>query len=264
MLKYYLSMYKDFVLQYWKTLLASKLNFFLGLGAFLVTQAGGILFLVFVFQAIPNLNGWTLDQLLFIYGFAQLPRGLDHLFADYLWLFSNVTIVHGEYDRYLLRPLSPLFQVIAERFQGDALGEIIVGIIILCISIPRLALPFSLLNIFLFLVTVLAGTVIYTSIKLFFASLAFWMKDSFPLLNIAYMFGDFAKYPETIYIRPVSFFLSFILPFSFTAFIPASWFLGRGSFAWTIGGTVIAAGASAAIALFTWKAGQKVYDGAGN
>ncbi len=264
MIRYYLSLYKDFVLQYWKTLMASKVNFFLGLAAFLATQAGGVLFLVFVFQAIPNLNGWTLPQLMFIYGFAQLPRGIDHLFADYLWLFTNVTIVQGDYDRYLLRPLSPLFQVIAERFQGDALGEILVGIIILVIAVGQLALPFSLLNVALFIVLVFAGALIYTSIKLFFASLAFWIKDSFPLLNIAYMFADFAKYPENIYMRPVSVFLSFVLPFSFTAFIPASWFLGTGTWQWTILGTLVAALVSATIAGLTWKAGQKVYDSAGN
>ncbi len=264
MLKFYLSLYKDFVTQYWKTRMASKVDFFFGLGAFLATQAGGILLLVFVFQSIPDLNGWSLPQVLFIYGFAQFPRGIDHVFTDYLWGFSEHVIIDGEYDRYLLRPVSPLFQVLAEVFQADGLGEVLVGVIMLAIAIPQLSLPFSLLNIFLFIILVLAGALIYSSIKLFFAGLAFWLKDSFPLLQIAYNFADFAKYPDGIFFRPISYFLSFVVPFSFTAFIPASWFLGRGGWQWTIGGTLVAAAVTATIAGITWKAGQRRYDSAGN
>jgi ABC-2 type transport system permease protein len=209
-LGFYGSLYKDFVAQYWKTLMASKVDFFFGLAAFLATQAGGILLLVFVFQAIPDLNGWSLHQVLFIYGFANLPRGIDHLLTDYLWLFAEHSVVEGEYDRYLLRPVSPLFQVLAERFQGDALGEILVGVIMIAIALPGLSLPITALSVFLFFILVAAGAVIYSSIKLFFASLAFWIKDSFPLLQIAYNFADFAKYPDSIFVRPISFFLSFV------------------------------------------------------
>jgi len=263
-LKFYLSLYRDFVAQYWKTRMASKIDFFFGLGAFLATQAGGVPLLVFVFRSIPDLNGWSLTQVLFIYGFAQLPRGIDHVFTDYFWGFAEHTIIEGEYDRYLLRPVSPLFQVVAEVFQADGLGEILVGIIMIGLTFGPLGLHLSVIGVIVFCALVLAGAVIYSSIKLFFASLAFWLKDSFPLLQIAYNFAEFAKYPEGIFFRPVSWFLTFALPFMFTAFIPASWFLGRGSWPWTVGGTLAAAAVTASVAAFTWKTGQSRYDSAGN
>lgn len=261
---FYLSLYKDFVLQYWKTLMASPLNLWLGLGAFLVTQAGGLLFLVFVFDRIPDLNGWSLAQLLFIYGFANLPRGLDHVFTNWIWLLSNRVILQGDFDRYLLRPVSPLFQVVAEELQADGLGEILVGLIVVALALPLLEIEITAGAVVLFVLLVLAGAVIYTSIKLTFASLAFWIKDSFPLLNIAYMFSDFAKYPDGIYPKPVSLFLSFALPFSFTAFVPASYFLGTGSLPGAVGGTLVAALATALVARLVWKRGLRAYESAGN
>lgn len=263
-LAFYASLYREFVLQYWKGLMASKVDFLFGLFAFLATQAGGILLLLFVFQTIPDLEGWSLHQILFIYGFSQIPRGIDHLLSDYLWLFAEHSVVEGEFDRYLLRPINPLFQLLAERFQGDALGEIIIGFAMIALSSSSLALPLTPLRLAVFILLTLAGTVIYFSIKLFFSSLAFWIQNSFPLLQIAYNFSDFAKYPERIYVRPVSFALSYVLPWLFTAYIPAAWFLGRGSWAWSVAGTCAAAAISAAAAAATWTQGLKRYESAGN
>ncbi len=43
-------------------------------------------------------------------------------------------IVEGKFDKYLVRPLNPLFQVIVEKFQPDGFGEIIIGSILLIFS----------------------------------------------------------------------------------------------------------------------------------
>ena len=260
----YLDIYKDFVKQYFKILMQSKANFFIGVICFVFSQVSGILFLTIVFAQIPNLNGWSFYEILFIYGFAQLPRGLDHLYADHIWLFSRDTIIKGEFDRYLLRPLNPLFQVLAEEFQLDALGEILTGIVIVVIAIVNLNISISVLSVVLFIIVIIAGSVIYTSIKLFFASLAFWLKDSFQILNIVYMFSDFTKYPMSIYSKGVQYLLNFIIPFAFTAFIPASFFLGKGNFTSGVLGTCIIAIIAFVIAYGTWLKGMKAYESSGN
>lgn len=260
----YLDLYKDFALQYFKTLMQSKANFFIGFIGFFFIQMSGILFLSMVFNQIPSLNGWTFYEILFIYGFSQLPRGIDHLFADYLWVFSGNSIIRGDFDRYLLRPINPLFHVLSERLQLDAVGEIVIGVIITIYAAINLHLNITLIGVILFIITILAGTLIYTSIKLFFASWAFWIKDSFPLLNIVYMFSDFAKYPNSIYSKGIQIFLSFIIPFSFTAFIPAAYFLNKATLFYSVIGTVLAAIITSTIAYKTWLAGIKVYESAGN
>lgn len=260
----YLDLYKDFALQYLKSLMQSKANFFIGFAGFFLMQMSGILFLSMVFSQIPTLNGWTFYEILFIYGFSQLPRGIDHLFADYLWVFSGNSIIRGDFDRYLLRPINPLFHVLSERLQLDAIGEIVIGSIIVVYSLINLNLQITFIGLILFIITVLAGAIIYTSIKLFFTALAFWIKDSFPLLNIVYMLSDFSKYPNAIYSKGIQVLLSFIIPFSFTAFIPASYFLRKSSLIYSIIGTIIVAFVTFIIAYKTWLQGIKVYESAGN
>ena len=53
-------------------------------------------------------------------------------------------------------------------------------------------------------------------------SLAFWLKDSSPLMTTAYDVADFAKYPVEIYARPIRIVLMTILPFAFVAYIPST------------------------------------------
>lgn len=260
----YLSIYKDFVKQYFKILMQSKVNFFIGVICFILSQASGILFLTMVFNQIPNLNGWSFYEILFIYGFAQLPRGLDHLYSDYIWIFASHIVRKGEFDRYLLRPLNPLFQVFAERFQLDAFGELIIGIAIVCYSFVNLDIKVTLLSVVAFLIVIVAGAIIYTSIKLLCASFAFWVKNSFGILNIVYMFSDFTKYPTSIYGKGIQLVLNVIIPFAFTAFIPASYFLNRGTLSYCVGLTCVVAIIFGIISYSVWKLGMRVYESAGN
>ena len=45
------------------------------------------------------------------------------------------------------------------------------------------------------------------------------------MIYIFYMFNDFAKYPISIYNSLLRWLISFIVPFAFTAYYPASYFL---------------------------------------
>ena len=122
LIKRYCTLYKALISQFFKGILQSKVDFFMGLIGFLFIQVLGIAFLYLVFQQIPSLNGWSLNQLIFIYGFAQIPRGIDHLLTDNIWMIAWRMVINGEFDRYMLRPMNIFFQVICEKLQPDALG----------------------------------------------------------------------------------------------------------------------------------------------
>ena len=154
-LKKLTKLYFKYVAQYLKSLMAYRVDFFTGLIGFSFLQITGVIFITLVFNSIPSLQGWNFYEILFIYGFAQLPRGLDHIFTDNLWLISSWLIADGDFDRYLLRPINPLFQVIAERFQMDGFGEFVIGVILVHsngngfgMTIRLLALDQSLLLLF--------------------------------------------------------------------------------------------------------------------
>ena len=114
-LKRYARLYRVLISQFFKVILQSKVDFMMGLLGFFFTQIMGIAFLYLVFQQIPSLQGWTLDQLIFIYGFAQIPRGIDHLLTDNIWLIAWRMVINGDFDRYMLRPMNIFFQIVSEK-----------------------------------------------------------------------------------------------------------------------------------------------------
>jgi ABC-2 type transport system permease protein len=218
-------MYRIFLAQYIKTLIEYRADFMIGIFSFIFTQFAGILFLYLVFEQIPSFNGWEFNEILFIYGFFQIPRGIDHLFTDNIWLIPN-KVRQGEMDRYLVRPINEFFHLVAERFQPEAIGELVLGIGILIYVVPQVELvmtPFDIIYIILF---VLIGAWVYTSIKLIMASVSFWIKDSMPLISFVYDTAEFVKYPLSIYPKWIQIIVTYIIPFAFTAYFPGAYLLG--------------------------------------
>lgn len=263
-IKRYFRLYRVLIKQFFKTLVQSKVDFLMGLFGFFFTQVLGIAFLYLIFDKIPNLNGWTLSQLIFIYGFAQIPRGIDHLFTDNIWLVAWRMVVNGDFDRYMLRPMNVFFQIICEKLQPDAVGELLIGTILIIMSLSKGIVIVDGMHIVMFIVSVIAGAVIYTSIKLLFASLSFWIKRSGPFLQVAYEMADFAKYPVEIYSKPIQFILTFVIPFAFVAYFPASYFLIQKSALTTVGIECLIAVILSILAYSIFKIGISKYESAEN
>ncbi|MFQ8817200.1 MAG: ABC transporter permease [Streptococcus thermophilus] len=150
-------------------------------------------------------------------------QGIDHLFFDNLWALGQRLVRKGEFDKYLTRPINPLFHILVETFQIDALGELLVGCVLLATTLSSIA--WTLPKFLIFLVCIPFATLIYTSLKIATASIAFWTKQSGAMIYIFYMFNDFAKYPISIYNSLLRWLISFIVPFAFTAYLSCQLFL---------------------------------------
>lgn len=260
----YRRLYARYMAQHLKGLMSYRVDFWFGLLSFLLNQGLGILFIGLVFSSIPTLQGWTFYEVLFIYGFAQIPRGLDHIFFDNLWILAWRIVARGDFDRYLLRPVSPLFQLIAERFQPDGFGELLTGLVAVGIALGGLHLSLSPLDLLLGCLAVVGGVFVYGGIKLAFASIAFWTKFSQSWLFAAYRVADFAMYPITIYGKGLRFVLTFVLPFAFTSYFPAAALLGKEGLLFGTGSAVIAGAACTSVGYLVWRLGLRAYEGAGN
>ena len=173
-------------------------------------------------------------------------------------------VVSGDFDRYMLRPMNVFFQVIAEKLQPDALGELLVGSILIVMSLRDGIMLVDAFHIAMFMVSILAGAVIYTAIKLFFASFAFWVKISGPFLSTAYEFSNFAKYPTEIYAKGIRFVITWIIPFAFVAYLPAGFFLKESVSVSVIGMECILAVVFMVISYVTFYIGIGKYESAGN
>ena len=79
-----------------------------------------------------------------------------------------------------------------------------------------------------------------------------------------YMVNDFSKYPVSIYNKAVQAIITYVIPFAFTAYFPASYFLTGKDPLFCIGGTVIAGSVLMILALFVWHKGVSAYESAGS
>lgn len=257
-------MHRIFVAQEIKRMMEYKGDFIVGVIGFLLSQFFNLLFLWIIFSQIPSLMGWSLEEIIFIYGFSLIPKGLDHLLFDNLWAIGHFIVRKGDFDKYLTRPINPLFHVMVEKLQIDALGELIMGIALICVTLPFLAISWSVGKILLILLVIPFATLIYTGIKIATAAIAFWTKRSGNITFMFYMVNDFAKYPVTIYNNFVRTVITYIIPFAFTAFYPAYYILTGENPLFNIGMTVLLALILMAVGICIWNKGIKAYESAGS
>lgn len=261
-MKRILRLERIFIAQYLKQMLEYKGDFIIGVIGVCLIQGLNLVFLKIIFKEIPSLNGWSLNQILFIYGFSLIPKGIDHLLFDNLWAVGQKLVRKGEFDKYLTRPINPLFHILVECFQVDAIGELFIGIFLVISTFS--STHWTMFKVLIFVVVLPFATSIYTSLKIITSSIAFWTKESGNISYIFYMMNDFSKYPVNIYDPFIRWIISFIIPFAFTAYYPAVYFLTGRSFFFNIGGLIMISIASFLVALYTWNKGLLAYESAGS
>ena len=263
-MKRMLRIYRKLLVQNIKMLMEYRIDFLTGAFSFIIDQAVGIGFIFIIFSQIPHLAGYTLDQIVFIYGFSLIPKGLDHMFTDNLWSVGYFIVQRGGFDKYLTRPINPLFHVIAEKFQIDAAGELLMGIVLVCMSAGSAGMIFTPISVIFFIVAIIFASLIYTSIKLGTAALAFWIKVSGQVTQVFYMANEFAKYPTTIYSDFIRTIVTYIVPFAFTGYYPCVYFLTGENPLFNIGGVVGISVIMMTISLTIWNRGLRAYESAGS
>lgn len=263
-MRHYLRLYRVLIAQQIKCLVEYRGDFIIGLASFFVTQFANILFINIIFNEIPVLDGWGYEEILFIYGFSLIPKGLDNLLTNNLWNFAGSFIKEGELDKYLTKPISPLLYIIMEEVQFDAIGELFLGGFLTTYSYSKLGLSFEPIQIILLIIAFIFSLMIFTGIKIAIASLAFWFKESSSILHLVYMASDFVTYPVSIYTKAIRLLITYIIPFAFTSYFPCEYLLRGGNPVFNIGGTVIAGSVILAVSLLIWRKGLGAYESAGS
>lgn len=257
-------LHRIFIAQYLKKLMEYKVDFIVGAVGFLLSQALEILFIGIIFSQIPDLAGWTFDEILFIYGFSLIPKAIDHMFFDNLWMVGYHIVRKGEFDKYLTRPINSLFYVTVEKFQIDAFGELIMGIILITYSLIQIGADIVWYRVLVLLLLVPFAVLIYTAIKIITSAISFWTKQSGHITHMFYMSSDFSKYPVTIYNNFIKVVITFIIPFAFTAYYPASYFLRGENGLFCVLGTILISSLLFVISILVWNRGIRKYESAGS
>ena len=250
--------------QFLKMRLAYRVDFTVDLAANLFAIGVQLATLAVLFSKVPELKGWSFEQVLFIYGFSLLPLGLFNLISINIYRFAEHYIADGNLDRVLLRPVNPLAQVLFESFNVSGLNELLLGTGIMVVAGSRLGLEPGLLDVLVVLVLVPSAALVYVAVFLGLTAVSFWHEDRMGLAPPVYNVIRFARYPLTIYGRWVQAFLTFVLPFAWVAYMPATWFVGGPEIRrWALL-TPLVALLVLAVAYAIWRAGLSRYASTGS
>ncbi|MED0687410.1 ABC transporter permease [Anoxybacillus ayderensis] len=260
---FYISIFFQYMSQYVKTKLQYRTDLLVEFLSDLMFQGVNLIFILVVFGHTQFLNGWTRDEIIFIYGFFLVPFALFAAFFN-IWDFNERYIVRGEMDRVLTRPVHSLFQIVLERMELESLLGGITGLVVMGYAASRLHLSFHWYDVILFVLFVLGGTFVYAGIFISLASISFWSDARSSIMPMMYNIGNYGRYPVDIYNRVIRYVLTWILPFAFVGVYPSAYFLRKTewytySFLTPVMGIVCFT-----LSVLLWNAGVKRYRGAGN
>ncbi|WP_127533248.1 ABC transporter permease [Paenibacillus kobensis] len=247
-----------------KAILEYQSDFYIMIVSAVLTQLLGIVFLWVVYNRIPDINGWTFWEVVFMYAMVYLTEGFGSLFFEGTWRLGRI-VNNGELDVMLLRPVSPILQVLSYSVGMNGLGNIVIGIIMISQALIRMDLHWSLGKIIIAVLLVVTAILIRVSINLAANTTAFWFKNAgnaFPMM--IHNLGEFAKYPITIFSLGVQLLVAVLIPFAFISFFPAYYLFDKSSAPWFWIACPVAAIYCAAVAYTVFHFGLRKYESVGN
>ena len=192
-----------------------------------------------------------------------LPLGVFIVLSLNLYDFADRYLTEGRFDRVLLRPVAPLFQILFESFRLEALQEILTGLFAMAWALRRLPDP-DLAGLLLLPLWALFGGAIYVGVFAILTATSFWIEDRIGLAPPVFNLMAFGRYPITIYDVKVRVLISTVIPFAFATFYPTAMVLRRREFLpyfWAVPFVALLVGA-AAVSL--WRAGIRRYGSTGS
>jgi ABC-2 type transport system permease protein len=185
-------------------------------------------FFVLVFGEVPSMSGWSFEEIVFLYGFGQFTFGLfSCLLFTLMWDFGNVYLVEGLLDRVLLRPFPPLLQMVLEQFYPFDMAIIVKGAGIAAWAATKLGIAFTAATLAKFVVLGISAAMVLAGIALITTFASFWWLNRYGLFRPLFTFMEYSRYPLRVFPRWIQWLMTFVLPFGFACFYPASAFLGE-------------------------------------
>ena len=258
--------------QYWRinflTMLEYRANFIMWFLFTIVYHGVALAALYVTMRQFPSMNGWDFRQMFFLYALWMAGHELHNT------LFFTVVSVpdyirEGRFDRFLVRPLDTLFQVLTVPQQIMPDG-IVLALATLAFATVAAGVRVDWIFMTFVPLIVIGGALIDLGISLAVATISFWFIRVDTLRWVVMSLEqDFTRYPISIYTRGVRIVLTFVLPFAFMNYFPATYFLQKSDTGLSlnpqVGLLTPAIGlAWVFVAYAFWRVGLRHYQGTGS
>ena len=216
--------------QYWRinllTMIEYRANFLMWAGFTLVYHGTAILALWVTLNTFPSMNGWDFRQMALLYALWMIGHAFHNTF---FFTVGDVPVFvrEGRFDRFLIRPLDPLFSALTVPQQVWP-DELVLSLAVLVLATHFSGVRIDLAYLAYVPLVMVGGALIDFGINLAIATISFWTVQIETLRWVVMSLEqEFTRYPISIYTRSVRFILAFVLPFAFMNYFPATFLLHK-------------------------------------
>ncbi len=178
-----------------------------------------------LFSRFGSLGGWSLREVAVLYGTIDIAfaladgtgRGFDRL---------GQLLKAGDFDRMLLRPRSPVLQLLGYELQLMRIGRLTQGLAVLIWAGTLVAWTPATVGVLV--LSIVATACLFLGIVVLQATSTFWTIETLEVWNAFTYGGNYAaQYPMAIYRRWFQRFFTAVVPLALTSYYPARAILGR-------------------------------------
>ena len=221
-------LYFKFFSIHFRSAMTYRASFLLSCLGHLLITTNVFLSVVFLLDRFDSVGGYTLPQLALCFSAILAATSLAECFGRGFDVFHQL-LSDARFDRIMVRPRSPLFQVLCQDMKPTMLARLLQAVIMLAWAIPSGAVhwtPFKALTLTLM---ILCGAGIFFGVFLINACVTFFTLEHVEALNI-FMDGprEYGKYPFGIYGKPVLLILTFLVPLALVQHWPLQYLFDRG------------------------------------
>ncbi len=182
-----------------------------------------------LFTHFGTLNGWSFEEVLICYGLAHLSYTLSEFFVRGFEHLAMLTR-RGDYDRYLLRPVNTVVQLMGYELALHRFGRMLQALTVMGAGLILLGERVTPVGLTLLLWGVLGGGALFSAIYIFQGSVGMKVLQNIEAFNILTNGGpEMAQFPMSIYPKPMRLLFTFLVPLAGVVYYPVVSFLGKSS-----------------------------------
>ena len=182
-----------------------------------------------VFTRFGNIGGWTLGEVAFLYGLAEMSFAtMDMIFSGFDPDFFSLQIQRGALDQMLLRPVHLPLQVFGSEFVLRRLGRIGNGLAVFALSLSLTSITWTPAKLLYLPVVWISTVAFFGGLFVAGATLSFWTVQSIEAVNI-FTYGGVTmmSYSLPVYGEWMRRFFTFVVPAALMIYYPALFFLDK-------------------------------------
>ena len=239
-----------------------KLSFFLMIIGRFFVAFGGFLSIYFLFSGFTNIKGYTMGEVLLCFSVMQMSFACAECIARGFSVFSFI-VNRGEFDRMLVRPVSPILQVLGTRFEIGRIGPMISAIVMLVVGIRNCEIVWTVSRIFSFMLMIFGGVLLFSGLFMVGATICFFSIEDGGSINVlTYGAKEHRKYPIDIYGKNMMRFCTYVIPYTLIQYYPLQYVLGK-SDNWYYGLYPFGAVVFLTLCYLFWRLGVRHYASSG-